>query len=253
MKKFYNFNKILEICLFGISVFLVTFLSNERRYWWLAFTSALIMALEIILKNKEYNFILLQAKRREKKIKELEDNGVTNHYFMRDPRSRSERNSRIIEAIDQANELYLLAETGNSYLDIATDRHWKSIKAKLDRGIPFRVLLVDPYSENKKVRNRMNNISGETDRKLDMKNLEAINKKYENLEIRFTNQIYCSLFITDKYIIYDPYHLGKTGDRIENNFLGLEFKNDNSSYNTLKSHFNNSWTLSKSFDEITAA
>ncbi len=250
MRKLYQWNKVLEIALFGISVFLVTYLSNEKMYVWLALTSIMIIALEIILKNKEYNFILKEANKREKKIKELENNGLTNHYFMQDAQSKNERNRQIIDAIDQANELYLLAETGKSYLDIATDRHWKNIKIKLDRGIPFRVLLVDPFSDNKKVRNKLNNILGETDRKLDIENLRSINNKYENLEIRFTDQIYCSLFITDKFMIYDPYHLGKTGDRIENNFLALELRNDNSNYNTLKSHFNNSWAISKSFEEV---
>lgn len=51
-------------------------------------------------------------------------------------------------------------------------------------------------------------------------------------------------------MIYDPYHLGKIGDRIENNFIALEFKNDNENYNILKNHFNNSWSLSKSIEDI---
>lgn len=250
MKNLYKLNKILEIFLFGISVFLVTYLSNEKFYWWLAFTSLIIIVLEIVLKNSEYNFILKTAHKREQKIKEQEDNGITNHYFMKKSASKNNRNIEIAHAIDNCNEMSLLAETGKSYLDIATDRHWKNVKSKLDNGIYFRVLLINPYSENKKIRNRLNNIKGEIDRKLDIENLKKINDKYENLEIRFTDQIYCSLFFTDKYMIYDPYHLGKTGDRIENNFIALEFKNDNENYNVLKSHFNNSWSLSKSIEEI---
>ncbi|WP_350287746.1 hypothetical protein [uncultured Croceitalea sp.] len=250
MKNLYKLNKILEIILFGVSVFLVTYLSNEKFYWWLALASAIIIFLEIVLKNSEYNFILKRAHRREKKIKEQEDNGITNHYFMRNSSSKNNRNIEISNSIDCSNELHLIAETGKSYLDIATDRHWKNIKAKLDNGIHFRVLLVNPTCKNKKVRNRLNNIEGETDRKLDLANLKQLNDKYDNLEIRFTNQIYCSLFFTDKYMIYDPYHLGKVGDRIENNFIAIEFESDNQNYNILKSHFNNSWSLSKDFDDI---
>lgn len=250
MKNLYKLNKILEIILFGLSVFLVTYLSNEKFYWWLAFATLIIITLEIILKNSEYNFILKIAQKRERKIKEQEDGGITNHYFMKKSDSKNNRNIKIANAIDNCNEMSLLAETGKSYLDIATDRHWKNIKAKLDRGIYFRVLLINPYSENKKIRNLLNNITGEMDRKLDIENLKKIRTKYENLEIRFTDQIYCSLFFTDKYMIYDPYHLGKTGDRIENNFIALELKNDNENYNILKSHFNNSWSLSKSFEDI---
>lgn len=250
MKNLYKLNKILEIALFFISVFLVTYLSNEKHYWWLLITFLIIIALEIVLKNNEYNFILKIAHKREQKIKELEDNGFTNHYFMKDSTSKNNRNTEIANAIGNSNEMCLLAETGKSYLDIATDRHWKNVKIKLDQGIYFRVLLVNPNSENKKIRNRLNNIIGEIDRKLDLENLKKINEKYENLEIRFTDQIYCSLFFTDKYMIYDPYHLGKTGDRIENNFIAIELKNDNDNYNILKSHFNNSWSLSTSITDI---
>lgn len=250
MKKLNELNKILEIILFGISVFVVTYLSNEKFYWWLAFASLIIILLEIVLKNKEYNFILKTAQKREEKIKEQEDNGISNHYFMKNSDSKNNRNIEIANAIDISNEMCLLAETGKSYLDIATDRHWKNIKKKLDEGKYFRVLLINPYSENKKVRNRLNNITGVIDRKLDLENLKNINDKYENLEIRFTDQIYCSLFFTDKYMVYDPYHLGKIGDRIENNFIAIEFKNDNENYNILKNHFNNSWSLSKSIEDI---
>ena len=130
MKNLYKLNKILEIILFGISVFLVTYLSNEKFYWWLALASAIIIFLEIVLKNSEYNFILKRAHRREKKIKEQEDNGITNHYFMRNSSSKNNRNIEISNSIDCSNELHLIAETGKSYLDIATDRHWKNIKAK---------------------------------------------------------------------------------------------------------------------------
>lgn len=250
MRQLYKLNRIFEIILFGLSVFVVTFLSNEKLYWWLALASLIIIILEIILKNKEYNPILKQAKLREKKNAEQEQSGITNHYFMRDATSKNERNEAIIKAIDNANEMYLLAETGKSYLDIPTDRHWKNVKAKLDQGIVFRVLLIDPLSENKQVRNRLNNIPAQVDRKLDIENLKEINDRYQNLEIRFTDQIYCSLFFTDKYMVYDPYHLGKIGDRIENNFIALEFRSDNANFNILKNHFNNSWAISKSFEEI---
>jgi hypothetical protein len=88
MRQLYKLNKIFEIVLFGLSVFVVTFLSNEKLYWWLALASLIIIILEIVLKNKEYNFILRQAKLREYKIAGQELNGITNHYFMRDATSK---------------------------------------------------------------------------------------------------------------------------------------------------------------------
>ncbi|PJN50012.1 hypothetical protein PAEAM_56240 [Paenibacillus sp. GM1FR] len=163
--------------------------------------------------------------------------------------SKNKRNSEIAKAIDEANELFILAETGKSYLDISTDRHWKNIKESLNKGVFFKVLLFDPHSKNKQVRNNLNNADG-VDRKLDIESLITLNDKYENVEIKFTDEVYCSIFFTDKYMIYDPYHLGKISDRIENNFIALEFERNNRNYNILKSHFDNCWKNSKSFDKV---
>lgn len=246
---FYKYNKILEIILFGVSVLIINILLSEKLYWWTLVATTVITFLEIVLKNDQYNFILNAAKKREEKSESLERNGITGHYFMNDTESKNKRNSVIANEINVANEMNLIAETGKSYLDIPTDRHWKNVKQKLDKGLHFRVLLIDPYCENKKIRNKLNGVD-QTDRKLDQINLLSLNSKYDNLEIRFTNQPYCSLFFTDKYMIYDPYHLGKTADRIENNFIAIEFRNDNPNYNILKSHFNNCWTLSRPLEEV---
>ncbi|WP_342042600.1 hypothetical protein [Bacillus sp. OTU2372] len=249
MSNFYRYNKILELILFGLSVVIINILTSKNLYGWVIIVSIVILLLEIFIKNKEYNPIIKSAINREQKNKELERNGISNHYFMDNYESKNKRNSETAKAIDEANEMFLIAETGKSYLDIPTDRHWKNIKEKLNRGVHFKVLLIDPYSKNKLVRNNLNNIDG-VDRKLDIEGLIILNNKYENLEIRFTDQVYCSLFFTDKYMIYDPYHLGKTTDRIENNFIAIEFKCDNRNYNILKSHFNNCWRLSESFEEV---
>lgn len=246
---FYRTNKILEIMLFSISVLMINILLSEKLYWWALVTTIVIILLEIFLKNKEYNYVIKEAVRREEKSRLIEVNGITNHYFMYLSNSKNSRNREIANAIDQSNEMHLISESGKSYLDVPTDRHWKNIKAKLDNGVYFRVLLLDPFCANKLLRNKLNNVE-EIDNKLDIENLKRLNNKYENLEIRFTDQVYCSLFFTDKYMIYDPYHLGKIADRIENNFIALEFKNDNTNYNILKSHFNNCWSLSKSFSEV---
>lgn len=249
MRKFYKYSKILEIILFGLSVVVVNFLLSKNLYGWVLITAIGIIILEIFIKNKEYSPLIKLATTREAKNKEIERYGITNHYFMDDYESKNKRNSETAKAIDEANELFLLAETGKSYLDIPTDRHWKNIKERLNSGVPFKVLLIDPYCTNKQVRNNLNNTDG-VDRKLDIKGLIGLKDKYDNLEIRFTDQVYCSLFFSDKYLIYDPYHLGKASDRIENNFIAIEFKRDNRNYNILKSHFDNCWKLSKSFEEV---
>ncbi|WP_426350229.1 hypothetical protein ACPWSR_03045 [Alloiococcus sp. CFN-8] len=249
MKITYKLNYILEIFLFSLSVFIIEWLKSEKLYLWAIFAMMLAILLEIFIKNKEYNPLIKLAGEREQKNRELEDNGIINHYFMDNYESKNKRNSNIEKAIDEANEMFLLAETGKSYLDIPTDRHWRNIKDRLNNGIPIKVLLINPFCMNKQVRNNFNNTKG-IDRKLDIESLTSLNNKYENLEIRFTEQVYCSLFFTDKYMIYDPYHLGKISDRIENNFIAIEFERENRNYNILKSHFNNCWKLSQSFEEV---
>lgn len=249
MSKLYRLNNVLEIILFILSAVLINIFLSIQLYWGVIVTALITIFLEIIIKIKEYNPIIKLAKSRERKIKEIENNGITNHYFMNDSESKNKRNIEIAKAIDKANEMYLLAETGKSYLDIPTDRHWKNIKSRLDEGVQFKVLLMNPYCTNKKVRNNINYRDG-IDRKLNIEGLISLNEKYENLEIRFTDEAYCSLFFTENYMIYDPYHLGKISERIENNFIAIEFHRNNRNYNILKSHFDNCWKYSKSFEEV---
>lgn len=175
MRKFYNYSKILEIILFGLSVVIINLLLSKNLYWWVLITAIGIIILEIFIKNKEYNPLIKLAAAREAKNKEIEGYGITNHYFMDDYESKNKRNSETAKAIDEANELFLLAETGKSYLDIPTDRHWKNIKERLNSGVHFKVLLIDPYCTNKQVRNILNNTDG-VDRKLEIKGLIDLKK-----------------------------------------------------------------------------
>lgn len=246
---FYKFNMIIEIVLFSVSVVgLNIFLANN---WWAAvwISAVIIIAFEVFLKKKGYNLLLKTAKNRETKIQNIEYQGITNHYFMRNATSKNTRNEAIANAIDKSNELFLLAETGKSYIDTATDRHWKNIKRKIDNGTKFKVLLINPFSHNKILRNKLN--KDESDRKFDFQRVVELSK-HDNVEIKFTDEIYCTLFFTEEYMIYDPYHLGKIGDRIENNFIALEFRSQNENYNILKNHFENCWDHSIGIDELKA-
>lgn len=235
---FYKFNLVLEIVLFSISVVVLNIFIGIQNWIAVSIASILIIAIEIFLKVKGYNMILSKARERENRSITIENQGITNHYFMRDLKSQNERNLAILSAIEVSNELFLLAETGKSYIDIATDRHWKSIKKRIDNGVRLRILLINPLSENKKFRNQINGVS--EDRKFEMDRILELSN-HQNVSIRFTNESYCSLFFTETYMIYDPYHLGRIGDRIENNFIALEFTFKNDNYNILKDHFNNCW------------
>lgn len=240
---------IIEIILFTVSVVVLNILLSNKNWTGVWISAAIIILIEIFLKKQGYNILLKLARQREIKNDEIESQGITNLYFMRKAASKNRRNQEIANAIDESNELFLLAETGKSYIDPTTDRHWKNIKQKIDSGIKFKILLICPFSHNKIIRNKLNKV--ESDRKFDFDVVTNL-ANHNNVTIKFTNEIYCTLFFTEKYMIYDPYHLGRIGDRIENNFIALEFKNGNENYNILKSHFENCWENSIGIEELKA-
>lgn len=249
--KFHLINTILEIILFALAALVLNlFLGNDM--FKSAITTAIVaIILEIILKVKGINPILKKAKKIENLYERLDTNGVNNIHFMYDRNSKKERNDKTQIAIQEASYMYLLAETGRSYIDISTDRHWKEVKTQLDKKTSFKVLLIHPESQNKIVRNKLNNSNG-VDRKLNFEELKVLVSKYDTLEIRFTDQVYNTLFFTNKYMIYDPYHLGKTSERLENNFIAIEFDSASSNYKTMKSHFDYCWNNSISIEEVEA-
>ncbi|WP_274307021.1 hypothetical protein [Solibacillus daqui] len=245
----YKLNIALEIILFSISLIILGILLEEGLYVWFTIISILALGLEILLKVKSVNPIINRAQKLESKSIELTTNGIENIYFMYNNDSKNDRNSQIIKAIDNATEMFLLAETGKSYLDKLTARHWNNVKNQLNNGTQFKVLLIDPTCENKVARNKRNNRDG-VDKKLDIDDLIELDKTYENLTIKFTNHVYNTVFFTDTYMVYDPYHLGKTSDRLENNFVAIEFSSSNNNYKTLKSHFEYCWDNAKTLEEV---
>ncbi|MGE7121752.1 hypothetical protein ACQKIC_16160 [Peribacillus sp. NPDC046944] len=249
--KFYLTNTTLEIILFTLAALVLNIFLGNDMFKSAVATAIIAIILEIILKVKGINPLLKKAKKVETLYENLEKNGVNNIYFMYDRNSKKERNENTQIAISEASYMYLLAETGRSYIDASTDRHWKEVKTQLDKSTSFKVLLIHPECENKIVRNNLNNSTG-VDRKLNFEDLKVLVSKYETLEIRFTDQVYNTLFFTNDYMIYDPYHLGKTSERLENNFVAIEFDSASSNYKTMKSHFDYCWNNSKSIEDVEA-
>ena len=244
----YRYNKYLEIVLVIISVLVINFLFAKELWIWAGLFSLIMIFLEILLKSEAMNPFIKMAQQREVKQREYEEQGIRNLYFMRDSYSKHRRNEAIIEIIRNSNELNLLAETGNSYISPTADRFWKEIKKKIDNGVKLKLLLVDPLCENKKLRNEFNDIEG-VDSKFNFKQIKELSN-HPHVTIRFTNETYCSLFFTDHSMIYDPYHIGKIGDRIENNFIAIEFSRTNENYNILKNHFENCWETGHDINKV---
>jgi hypothetical protein len=149
---------------------------------------------------------------------------------------------------EHTTSMLLMARTGHSFLHHG-GRNWNypsgvGVKHKLEGGIPLKVILEDPYSENAFCRHRAD---GGTSPFFDVSwgLLEQRIKEYPNLEIYFTSApMTCSLFFTDKRVFYDPYHFGKfpKANVTKNQFFVMEFESSYSSgkstsYELLKHHF----------------
>lgn len=248
---------VIEYVVFMISLGAITYFAGTQK-WTIFFITFIAFAiLKGILKIKSFRPIEKYLKKREAeefKLTTAFDNyGISDIYLM-DKKDGiygiDARNKKIQDAIDSGIEFNLLAETGKSYIDDSVRKHWDHLKPKLDSGHKMRLLIINPFSESKITRNKLNNVKGEIDPKLNLQRLDSLNSRYKNLVIRFTNEIYCSVFYTDSYLIYDPYHLGVTENRLENYFLAFDFTSGSYGYRILKNHFETSWENALTFEEF---
>lgn len=245
---------VLEILLFALSVGILSFLA-QNSLWILFF---ILLALCIVL------FVTLQTIRtkpvfeRIRKLEEVEfrlakrtqQSGILDIYNMQDSVQQHERNEATRDILTQGEVFSLLSLTAASYIDPSIKRHWDHLKPKIEEGAPFRLLLMNPFCKEKEVRDRLNNISLSYDSKSRLDLVVDLYNRYPNISVRFTSQsIYCAVFFNQSEMIYDPYHLGKIEDRIENYFIALRIKKMEDSkvvkaksyFNILKQHFEFLW------------
>jgi hypothetical protein len=180
--------------------------------------------------------------------------GVRDYFNMQDPREQARRNEVVQDEIRIANQLWLCANSGASFLDPAIYRHWQAIEKRLNGGAEFRVVLLDPFSGEKSFRNQLN-VSGESlDSKINIANLIKLHNSYPGLEIRFSQYgMHATVFATERCLFFDPYHVGTIGDRIENRSFALRVEPTEVSegvglHRLFKSHFDSLWRSSISFD-----
>lgn len=247
----------IEYLLFIITLGLSTYFAETQKWTYFVITLIVFALLEGIIKIKSFSPIEKYLKKREEEEFKLSsafnEYGMSNIFLMdrKDGLNGIDvRNNTIQSAIDNGNEFNLLAETGKSYIDDSVRKHWDHLKPKLDSGLKMKILIVNPFADGKIARNKLNNVKGAVDPKLNLQRLDYLNKKYENLSIKFTNDIYCSVFFTDNYLIYDPYHLGKSENRLENYFFAFDFKSNSYGYRILKNHFETSWENAMTFEEF---
>jgi hypothetical protein len=250
-----------ETVLYVVSLIVLVYLSENNH--WLSFfiVAGICAALYVALKLVETHPIRRRLKDLEQRkyalLERFDAYGISALFNMADNTDVHERNLRNAQIIKNGTSFALLAETGRSYLDPSARRHWDELKRKLQAGSQLRLLIINPFCEAKATRNLLNGVGEGLDRKLDLDRVLELHQQYWNIDVRFTNEVYCSLFFSEREMIYDPYHLGKVTNRLENYFIALHMTpgrrqdREFSYYEMLKSHFDFLWSnQSISFDEF---
>lgn len=173
--------------------------------------------------------------------------GIDAFYNMQQQRDQDRRNADTQVSIDRAQWMRLAANSGASYLSIGLNRHWANVRQRLSERVPFKVILLDPYSAEREARNRIN-VAGETDdSKLPLGDIVRAMNEYPDLEVRFVQTgMTCTVLVTDQEAYFDPYHLAQDGGRITNLFFCLRMRKIEASrglpdYEILSRHFESLW------------
>jgi hypothetical protein len=127
----------------------------------------------------------------------------------------------------------LVASSGYSYLG-SVGPVWSSAglaQAMYEQKAKFEVVLESPFSDFAECRALANNVTHHHwEGKVFRKELLALTKECPRLSVRVTTiPVNCSLFLTKKSVLYDPYLWARPGPGIptENNFWVFEFRKAN--------------------------
>ncbi len=247
----------LEVTLFAVSLFLCTYFSETGRWFPFVVIAGFCVVLFTILeylKSEPVTRRLLEKFERhthlEKKFRSM---GIAALFNMQSPREQDERNEVNRRIITEGTNFSLVAETASSYVVPEVRRHWDVLKARLDEKCQLRLLIVDPFCDAKAIRNERNDVSSPIDPKLRLDRLIEIVGIYPNVQLRFTTEPYCSLFFSEREMIYDPYHLGKIAERIENRFIAMAIRKEsdngtNQVFAVLQDHFEFLWNTAETLE-----
>ncbi|MDQ5844870.1 MAG: hypothetical protein M3539_06190 [Acidobacteriota bacterium] len=250
---------LIEISLFILTTGLLTYFAEEHKWAAFCFTALSCLAMFLALKHLEssqFNSWLkeLIGKEYEFAVK-FDKSGIANLYNMQDGIEKSQRNIDTAKIIMSGASFCLSGSTGASYIDPSVHRHWDHVRTRLNEGCSFKLLLTNPFCESKQVRNSLNMVDTEVDPKLNLMVVRQLRNKYPHFEVRFTNEVYCSLFFSEKEMMYDPYHLGQVNERLENQFVAFRVRNVTldkavSCYTQLRRHFEFLWSNGVDFDSF---
>lgn len=256
---FERMSLMLQLILFPLTAGALAYLSENHTWgvFWLVFFICLILHFWLTITGHAPVAARISKLEEEEFqiVARMQSHGIANIYNMQLPQQQHERNRVTAEEIiKKGNRFCLLSITAASYIEPSVRRHWDELKRRLDDGVTMRVLLLDPFCKEKQIRDSINIPGSRTDRKLGFERLAELHKRYPNVNIRFTSAaIYCALFYSETEMIYDPYHLGRVGDTLENYFFSLQLRRRDSGartfcyYDILRAHFETQW---RSADDI---
>lgn len=203
--------------------------------------------------------------------------GITNIYYHGQSEERNKRKSEVIQ--NEKGELFLLANTGHSYLDRELNRFYESVVNRLknkDKQIgPMKIILLNPYSEEAmKIGLREHEFFVGAEYTLEFhKNTRLFQrfqiciKEYEELKARYPDRINlriapysidATLLISGESAFMEPYIIGNLQQRFEKgkfmNVPEIEYRKYENigMYKTLMDHFNFFWDRGITVDEFRA-
>lgn len=216
----------LDSALFALGAFLANFLFARNDALIYTMGGVLLFVGNFILKSllfrKEWYRIKMFESLSDEVARGATAYGISRLYNMQDATEQDLRNKDTRKAISDAHSLFLCANSGASYLNAAVSRHRPSIIQRLKAGIGLQVLLLDPLSPEKRLRDQVNVAGERTDSKLSLGDIIRLCNEFPRIEVRFVQSgMTCSLFFADDILFFDPYHLSRNDGRIENRFLCL--------------------------------
>ena len=250
----------LDLALFVLTTGILAYLSESHEWAFFVAVAAIAVGVYAALKYAETEGFLAWVKKLEMSefqfTSSLGRYGILKIYNMQDPVERAQRNVDNAEIISSGSTFCLSGTTGASYIDPAVHRHWDVVRSKLEAGCPFKLLLTNPFCESKQLRNRLNGVETAVDPKLNLAVVGKLAQKYPHFEVRFSNELYCSVFYTEHEMMYDPYHVGAANERLENYFVTLRIARQGRDpqgvqyYTQLQRHFDNLWRIAISYEDL---
>lgn len=246
MKRAILIDLSIDFAIFILSVIVLSFAAT-KQYWILFWISAALSSIAYLYVLWSRLFPLHQ--RIEKLVTtnarlaaKAEKYGIVDFFNMQDESEKNERNVINGRIAEEGNFFGLLCETGSSYFNPELNRHWPIIQGRLERQDTIQLLIINPTCQAKRLRKELG-IGGD----VDLARIQELTDKYRTLDVRFTDEAYCSVFFSEREMLYDPYHLAKVEGKAENHLLAIHLKKQDGGdgpchYQLLKEHFGHLWS-----------